>query len=205
MMPYKDGFELCHALKSDERTSHIPVVLLTAKADIESRLTGLRRGADAYLTKPFHQEELLTRIHNLLQVREKLHAYYRALSGMNASLTSVTPALPEQALEHAFIQKVRDVIEADFSVQWKVPKLAGRLFVSESQLYRKLEALTGMHPTEFVRHVRLTNVGRRLLGHPNEKISALAHDVGFENINEFNRRFKEMFGMSPGQWRKQNA
>jgi len=72
MMPFKDGFEVLDALKNDERTSHIPIILLTAKADAQSRLTGLRRGADAYLSKPFHQEELSVTVENLLELRRKL-------------------------------------------------------------------------------------------------------------------------------------
>ncbi|MBV6441651.1 MAG: response regulator [Haliscomenobacteraceae bacterium CHB4] len=204
MMPRKDGFDVCHTLKTDERTSHIPIILLTAKADIESRLTGLRRGADAYLAKPFHKEELLVRIQNLLEVRRKMHAHYLALAGLKSGDGSAVAAKasPDEAMEHAFIQKVRALVEEDFSTQWQVKQLADKLFVSTSQLHRKLEALTGMHTTEFVRYIRLAKAGELLLAQPDEKISAIAYDVGFENVNEFNRRFKEMFGVSPGEWRK---
>jgi DNA-binding response OmpR family regulator len=207
MMPHKDGFEVCHTLKTDERASHIPIILLTAKADIESRLTGLRRGADAYLAKPFHKEELLTHIRNLLEVRKKLHAHYLVLAGLKKEngKAVAAKASPDDAMEHAFIQKVRALIEADFSVQWQVPDLAGRLFVSESQLHRKLKALTGMHTTEFVRHLRLTHASHLLLARPDDKISAIAYESGFENVNEFNRRFKEAFGAAPGEWRQRGG
>ncbi len=83
MMPYKDGFEVCNTLKNDERTSHIPIIMLTAKADIQSKLEGLERGADAYLPKPFHKEELLLRIKKLLELRQKLQQHYLSLAGFH--------------------------------------------------------------------------------------------------------------------------
>ncbi|MBK8193787.1 MAG: response regulator [Lewinellaceae bacterium] len=202
MMPRKDGFEVCRVLKNDERTSHIPIILLTAKADIESRLVGLKRGADAYLAKPFHKEELLVRIYNLLEVRRRLQTHYLTLAGLKEGEMPPGMVVPEHEMEDAFIQKVRELIEADFSVQWQVPELAHKLLVSTTQLHRKLAALTGMHTTEFVRHVRLTKASQLLRSKPDERISAIASESGFENVNEFNRRFKEVFGMPPGEWRK---
>lgn len=105
-------------------------------------------------------------------------------------------------LEHTFIQKVKILLEADLSKQWEVPELAQRLHISISQLYRKLEALTGMHTTEFVRYVRLINARQLLLDLPEETISAIAYQVGFTSPPEFNRRFKEVFQMTPSEWRK---
>ena len=201
MMPHKDGFEVCHTLKSDERSSHIPIILLTAKADIQSRLTGLQRGADAYLSKPFHPEELLTRIQNLLDLRQKLQAYYLALTDANAGSSAPAPE-PEDVLEHDFIQKVVALIQADYHKQWQVPELASRLYISDSQLHRKLEALTGKHTTEFVRFLRLKKAKQLLREQPEAKVSAIAYNVGFSNAQEFSRRFKELFGITPGAWQK---
>lgn len=208
MMPQKDGFEVCYTLKTDERTSHIPIILLTAKADLESKLAGLQRGADAYLPKPFHKEELLTHIRNLLEVRKKLHAWYLAQAGLRIPISTKVESKPapaqtlEQAMEHAFIQKIRTLLEADLGRQWLVPELAQSLYVSVSQLHRKLEALTGMHPTEFVRYVRLVHAGRLLRERPEERITAISYEVGFTSPNEFSRRFREVFDVTPGEWRR---
>lgn len=203
MMPHKDGFEVCHTLKTDARTSHIPVVLLTAKADITSKITGLQHGADAYLPKPFHREELLAHIVNLLEVRRKLQAYYLSLAGLStdASLPDVLPDLGA-AHEKAFLDNVKAVIEADWHRQWTVPELADALFVSVSQLHRKLRALSGMHTTQFVRHVRLMRASAELRTRPDDKISSIAYEVGFSNAQEFTRRFKEVFGVTPAAWRQ---
>lgn len=202
MMPGKDGFEVCQTLKTDERTSHIPIILLTAKADLESRLIGLRRGADAYLAKPFNKEELLVHIRNLLEVRQKLQAHYRGLLAAGNQGPTPAKAPLEQVMEHAFIQKIKTLLEKDLILQWEVPDLAYQLHISVSQLHRKLAALTGMHTTEFVRYIRLVHARDLLLQRPEEKISAVAYDVGFKSPNEFSRRFKEVFGMTPAEWRE---
>ncbi|MCB0574820.1 MAG: response regulator [Saprospiraceae bacterium] len=204
MMPNKDGFEVCQALKADARTSHIPIILLTAKADIESRLVGLRRGADDYLAKPFYKQELLTRINNLLMQRRLLQAHYLALAGGQVSnLTGQdAPGSLDINMEDAFIRRVKGIIEEDFSRQWQATEIARSLHVSESQLYRKLQALTNMHITEFIRFVRLSKARQLLREQPNETISAIAYDVGFHNAQEFSRRFKELFSMTPSDWRK---
>jgi DNA-binding response OmpR family regulator len=109
MMPSKDGFEVVEILKNDERTSHIPIILLTAKADVQSRLAGLRRGADAYLSKPFHQEELLVTVENLLDLRRKLQVKYQ----QQAPAPEV-PALLAADPEDGFLQKVRAIVEVNY-------------------------------------------------------------------------------------------
>ncbi len=203
MMPHKDGFEVCHTLKTDTRTSHIPIILLTAKADIDSRIAGLKRGADDYLAKPFHKEELLVRIANLLEALRKLRAYYLRSAGLatDGEEPMALPPDPVTAQEQRFLEEVKNLIEADLQRQWTVPELADALFVSVSQLHRKLDALSGMHTTQFVRHVRLTRARTELRARPADKIASIAYDVGFSNAQEFSRRFKELFGVTPGEWR----
>jgi DNA-binding response OmpR family regulator len=206
MMPEKDGYELCRTLKNTEASSHIPIVLLTAKAELDAKIEGLQKGADAYLYKPFHKEELLAYVHNLLDVRLKLQAHYLHQAGLTANTEPaqiLNNSSIEQAMEHAFIQKIKTLVEADFSKQWDVPELARALQVSISQLHRKLTALTGMHTTEFVRYVRLVRASEILRSNREEKIVVIAYEVGFTSANEFARRFKEVFGMTPGEWRKQ--
>ncbi|MCB0627240.1 MAG: response regulator, partial [Saprospiraceae bacterium] len=149
MMPVKDGFALCDTLKNDERTSHIPIILLTAKADFESRISGLRRGADAYLTKPFEQEELLVRLEQLLALRRKLQERYRT-----PSFAEQPAASEEVRVEDVFVQKLRELVlqnleEEDFGIV----QLCRALAVSRTQLHNKVKALTGRSTTEFVRMV----------------------------------------------------
>ncbi|MBK7869179.1 MAG: response regulator [Saprospiraceae bacterium] len=105
MMPYKDGFEVCQTLKNDERTSHIPIIMLTAKADMVSKLEGLERGADDYLAKPFHKEELLVRIRKLLELRQKLQNYYLAAAGLTENATIIKDIPTIDTLENAFVKK----------------------------------------------------------------------------------------------------
>ena len=144
MMPEVDGFELCETLKTDERTSHIPIILLTAKVTQEDKLQGLTHGADAYLTKPFEKEELLIRLNKLVKLRRQLQERYQ------------THGQTEEAPEDAFLQKANTIIEDhleenDFNVQ----HLAHKLGVSRIQVHRKLKALTDFTPAEYIRSIRL--------------------------------------------------
>ena len=161
MMPLKDGFEVCQTLKTDERTSHIPIILLTAKADMDARLEGLQRGADAYLNKPFHKEELLITLQNQLTLRKKLQTRFTQFE-VKTSLSKTLTALESEALEiqleieDAFLQKIRSLIEKDLSLSdIGMPQLIRHLGMSRSQIYKKVKALTGHSPSVFIRSIRL--------------------------------------------------
>ena len=133
MMPRKDGFELCQTLKTDERTSHIPIVLLTAKADQESRISGLERGADAYLTKPFNKKELFVRLKNLLKIRKNLQERYSSLEEL-----APTQEVAFQQ-EDEFIEKVRTAIEENLDDEtYGIAELCKTVFMSRAQLHRKI-------------------------------------------------------------------
>ena len=196
MMPIKDGFEVLETLKNDERTSHIPIILLTAKADVQSRLSGLRRGADAYLAKPFHQEELLVTVANLLELRRKLQAKYShwgAVPG-DAPVADTDP-------EDVFLQKIRSVVEANLSdTDFEMPQLERALAMSRSQIYRKVKALTGKSPSLFIRSIRLHH-GRHLLLTTDMTVSEIAYEVGYSGLNNFSDAFLEEFGERPGKLR----
>lgn len=217
MMPFKDGFEVCKTLKTDERTSHIPIIMLTAKADMDSKLEGLEQGADDYLTKPFHKKELLLRIRNLLELRRQLQQYYRSsleagLSGEQPTNLKNTPAdnqnqsIPlASSLENAFVIKVRKTIEGHLEdPQFDVEKLCRLLALSHSQVHRKLSALTGLSTTFFIRYVRLVKA-KDLLLHSGFSIRAIALDCGFNDPAYFTRVFKQEFGVTPQAWREQNS
>ena len=198
MMPVKDGFELCNTLKNDERTSHIPIILLTAKADFDSKMSGLRKGADAYLTKPFEQEELLVRLEQLFSLRKKLQERYQ-----NAALTPPSSPAPQAVyeLEDAFIQKLRQLVldniaEEDFGIA----HLCRGLQVSRTQLHNKIKALTGQSTSEFVRMVRLYKA-RELLQTTDLNVSEVGYEVGISSPAYFSRIYSEAFGEPPGNAR----
>ncbi|MBP6810834.1 MAG: response regulator [Saprospiraceae bacterium] len=199
MMPRMDGFELCAALKRDERSSHIPVILLTAKGDMASKLEGLQHGADAYLIKPFNKDELLVQIQNLLELRRSLQAYYLALA------TNPHPSLEaqkNQVEENAFVLKVRGIIEEHLSDSaLDVEQLCRKVGMSNSQLHRKLTALTGYSANRFVRYIRLTKACTLLQQDSNLTIVAVAYDCGFNDPVYFARAFRQEFGVSPSEWR----
>lgn len=197
-----DGFELCQKLKSDDRTDHIPVIILTARADLDSKIEGLELGANAYLPKPFEKQELLLNIKNLFKLRNKLRRYYQHLAGL------AEPDEPE--IDHSntpkskdvFVVNVSTIIEAHISdFNFTVEQLARELHLSHSQFSRKLEALTGLTPNRFMRNIRLKKA-RELLQNPELSITAVAYDCGFNDPGYFTRVFKKEFGKTPGQWRE---
>jgi signal transduction histidine kinase/DNA-binding response OmpR family regulator len=198
MMPEKDGFEVCNTLKQDERTSHIPIILLTAKADADSRLTGLRKGADDYLAKPFNKEELNVRMHNLIELRRKLQQRYGRLAAGQRPEESV-----EYQMEDQFLQKVRSAVEAQLTdPEFDIAELAKKVNMSRSQLFRKLKALTDKSPSLFVRSIRLQQA-RSLLISSDLNISQVAYEVGFNDPAFFSRTFQEEYGTSPSEFRKE--
>jgi signal transduction histidine kinase/DNA-binding response OmpR family regulator/ligand-binding sensor domain-containing protein len=207
MMPFIDGFEMCRRLRQDERTSHIPIIMLTAKADIQSRLEGLEHGADVYLEKPFHREELLLRIKKLLELRKNLQQYYSKQIGINNTAEISTEEIETLAIEkneHEFVKKVREIVEANFSnYEFSIEQLCKLVFMSHSQLHRKLEALTGCSPNQFIRIIRL-NKAKELLANPSLSIAALAQDCGYNDPGYFARVFKQEYGITPQEWRTNN-
>lgn len=199
MMPFKDGFEVVDTLKNDERTSHIPIILLTAKADVQSRLTGLRKGADAYLSKPFHQEELLVTADNLLDTRRKLQLKYQ-----QQILAPETHTEPDAAaeMEDVFLQKVRAVIEAHYSEEdFGLPQLCQKIGMSRSQLFRKMKALTDIAPSDLIRTHRL-NKAKALLESGAANVAEAAWEVGFKDPSYFSKLYQEEFGEAPSATRK---
>ncbi len=218
MMPFKDGFEVCQTLKTDERTSHIPIIMLTAKADMDSKLQGLEHGADVYLMKPFNKDELLLRIKKLLELRQQLQQFYRS-TVMSANTPSGVggteggkiqpPAKPNPLLNNAdntFVLKVRTFIETNLNnANFDVEKLCRDLLLSPSQVHRKLTALTGLSTNSFIRYVRLVKAKELLIQNAHFSISAVAYDCGFNDPAYFSRAFKQEFGVTPQVWREQNT
>jgi len=205
MMPKKDGFELCQTLKHDERTSHIPVVLLTAKASVESRIAGLSRGADAYLSKPFHRKELLLTIANLLHARRLMQERLRTLllAAQAAPTTASTPPViaPEMLavleIEDVFVQKMRRYVEDNMgNTDLSMDELSRAMTMSYQNLHRKLAALTKLSPVQFIRTIRLQKA-MLLLKSTQLSIGDIAFEVGFSDPKYFSRVFTEEFGKPP--------
>ncbi len=192
MMPIKNGYEVCEALKKEERTDHIPIILLTAKSSQKDKIEGLKYGADAFLTKPFYKEELLLRIEQLVAIRQKLQQRY--------AVDITTPTI-DQPVENIFLTKILKSIEVHLDdATFSVPELAATLAMSKSQLYRKLKALTGETPSYYIRITRLKK-GKELLQTTQMNISEIAYEVGFTDPNYFSRSFQQQFGKSPSDFR----
>lgn len=199
MMPRKNGYEVVETLKLDERTSHIPMVMLTARADQASKLEGYKRGADAFLPKPFDQAELEIRLSQLLEIRKKLQARYRQ------SLEPGQPSEdPQIQAEDAFILQARQyILDHLDEATYRGESLMKDLGLSRTNLHRKLKALTGLSTSKFVRAVRLEEAVK-LLRKPDLNISEIAYRTGFNDPNYFHRVFAEEKGYGPGEWRQQH-
>ncbi len=206
MMPDKDGLEVCDTLKNDERTSHIPIVLLTAKADIKSRIAGLRKGADAYLAKPFNPEELSVTLEQLVKLRTKLQERYAGLQLGTKGDTNENGQVPlppsEQfLLEDAFVLKAKSIIEKNLNNATFSPQiLAQQSGMSYSVMRRKFNALTGRSPSLFIRTIRLHHAKDMLIS-SDSTISEIAYRTGFNDPKFFSRVFSKEFGVSPSQYR----
>ncbi len=196
MMPKMDGMELCKKLKTDERTSHIPVILLTAKAALEDRLEGLETGADDFITKPFDPQELQVRVKNLIKQRKKLQQIFSNIIGSPEYLA----ANAITSMDKKFIQKVTEVIERNLQdAEFKVEHFGIEMNMSRMQLHRKLKALTNYSPGEYIRFIRL-NKAAVMLKENAGNIAEIAYDVGFNNPSYFSECFKKQFGKLPSDF-----
>ena len=194
MMPRLDGIEVCRRLKTDERTSHIPIILLTARASAESKLEGLETGADDYITKPFDAEELRARVRNLIEVRLKLREKYRQAFVLGATDQHVS------SIDEQFLRKVVSAIEKHLSEPaYETATLAYDVCMSRMNLNRKLQALTGHSTHDFIRTLRLYRAAQLLRQHAGN-ISHIAYEVGFSSVSHFAKAFHEQFGEAPSDF-----
>jgi len=195
MMPVMNGLEFCQRVKSGTATSHIPVILLTARALSQHQIEGYESGADAYITKPFSADLLLARISNLLKSRLVLKNLFSTGTNIDNEETNEAPQIVLK--EDAFLVKFRDFIEQNLSdSDLSVETVGAELGLSRVQLYRKVKALTGQSPVELLRTARLQK-GRELLQTTDKNVSEVAYEVGFTAPSYFTKCFKDEFGISP--------
>ena len=198
MMPEMDGYKLCELIKTNELTSHIPVILLTAKADRESKLSGLNIGADDYLSKPFDAEELKLIVRNRIAARKKMQERFSREITLEPRQIAIT------SLDERFLTKVLAIIEEHMDDEhFSIDELSREAGYSNMHFYRKIKALAGQTPSQFLRTIRLKRAAE-LLSKNSDNVTQIAYSVGFNSLSYFNKCFKEQFGITPGQFEAKN-
>ena len=197
MMPVYDGFQFTKYLKSKMETSHIPIILLTAKAQSHDKIVGYQQGADDYVAKPFDEEELKLKVHNILLTRKRYREKFKKNFIINPSMVEA------HSLDEKFLLKVTNVVEANISnSSFTVEELCDDLSMSRRSLYGKLKALTDMNPSQFIRTIRLKRAAQ-LLSQNSGSISEIAFKTGLENTSYFTKCFKETFNKLPSEYSEQ--
>ncbi|MEO6287003.1 MAG: response regulator [Dyadobacter sp.] len=194
MMPKMDGTMLTEKIKTDDRTSHIPVILLTAKTDSDSRMEGLRRGADDYLAKPFSTEELRVRVANLIELRKKLAAKYRK-NLLAPRETGIVPSSDEKFVSSMIASIELHLSEPGFGVE----QLADEMCLSRTQLFRKVKALLEVSPNELISDIRLQRAAE-MIRLKADSLSQIGYAVGYSEQSYFAKRFRKKFGVSPSEY-----
>lgn len=197
MMPEMDGMELCKAIKSNSVTSHIPIILLTAKTSQLFKLEGLEYGADDYISKPFNILELKAKIKSLLKNRLLIQEKFRGQSSSSQGKNSISTQ------DQELIQKIHRLIDENLNEpNLTVDFLSDQIALSRVHLFRKINALTGLTPSEFIKEKRM-NLAMKLLMSNNHRVTDVAYEVGFQDVAYFGKVFKKHFGCSPGEVKKQ--
>ena len=196
MMPEMDGIELCATMKQDINTSHIPVLMLTAKSSVEDQVRCFNAGANGYLTKPFDMKMLNARIDNLMKSNQKRQEKFRVDTEINVV------ALEYQSTDEQFLEKAIECIEQHLiETEFDIDTFASELNVSKSTLNRKMKAMIGLSPVEFIRNIRLKHACT-LLKKPFINVSEVAYAVGFSNPKYFTKCFKKEFDVTPTEYQK---
>ncbi len=197
MMPVMDGYELCKRVRKNFKTSHIPIIMLTAKAGQDDKIEGLETGADDYLLKPFDRKELLVRVKNLIRIRDQMKEKCRTEMLFKPNEITVP------STEKIFIEKLTEIINRNMSSEkFGVDVLSSEMGVSRSQLHRKLKAITDQSTTEFIRNFRLQRAAN-LIKQGSGNMAEVAYTVGFSSQAYFTKSFTEFFGLPPGEYRRQ--
>ena len=194
MMPVMGGMEMCRLLKTGERTNHIPVIMLTAKADRGSKIEGLETGADDYIIKPFDAEELQVRVRNLIEQYRKLREKIR--KELISESSENLPLLKDQFLSKLMESMDKHISEPEFTME----HLGKELFMSRAQLYRKVASTTGMNPNELMQMFRMKHAARLLLS-SEYNVAQVMYQVGMRNTSYFAQSFRKYYGINPSEYR----
>lgn len=198
MMPEMDGYELSRKIKTNEKTNHIPVILLTAKADTRDKLEGLETGADDYLIKPFNSEELKIRVKNLIKIRKQMREKYQS------QMLIIPSEVVVPSSQKVFIDRLISIIERNISNEkFSVEILADEIGLSRAQLHRKIKAITNQSPSEFIRNYRLQRAAE-LLKKDAGNIAEISYRVGFSSQAYFTKTFQEVYGQTPLDFKRQH-
>ncbi len=196
MMPKVDGYELARQIRSNELTSHIPIIMLTAKAAEAEKLEGLETGVDAYLVKPFSTQELQIRIRKLIEIRQALLAKVQEKPVISASKVMVT------SVDQQFLERMQSIVEENIENEnFQLEDLCREIGMSRSHLHRKLSALLGISPAHYIRRIRMERA-RQLLEDKAGNVSEIALQVGYASIATFSRAFRDTFGAPPSEFLK---
>jgi AraC-like DNA-binding protein len=192
--------ELCSRIKSDINTSHIPVILLTAKGEVEHRIEGLEAGADSYIPKPFHPRHLIVRIEKLLEAMERFRDTFKEYNPhpQPEALNGLSPK--DKKLLACLTSFIEDNLE---NITLNADSLSEHQAMSKTQLYRKIKALTDLTPHGLIKHIRLRKAAS-LLEKGEKNVSEVFYETGFNNRTYFYRSFKEAYGMTPGEYTRKN-
>jgi len=194
MMPQMNGVVLCQNIKKDIKTSHIPVIILTARSSEEKQMEGIDSGCNLYVTKPFNLDILLSSIRNLISDRKRLQNHYRKVISINTSEHEIE-SLDDQLIQKAIQTVENHLAEPEFSVE----QMSKELGMSRGQLYKKLSLLTGKSPVEFIRLIRLQRAAQ-LLGKSQLTVAEIAYKVGYNNAKYFSKHFRETYGILPSAY-----
>ena len=199
MMPVMSGIEMCSKIKTNLETSHIPVVLLTARTAIEYTIEGFRTGADDYLTKPFDTRLLIARCNNLINTRKHLQAKFSKNTDADVNIVA-TNSLDQKFLSRAveIVEKTLDVSDFDVNV------FASEMMMGRTAFFQKLKGITGQTPNEFITNIRLKKSLKVLVEEPNLSITDVGYKLGFSSPSYFTKCFREVFGITPAKYRKDN-
>ena len=197
MMPEMDGLELCSKVKSEISYSHIPVILLTAKTTLESKVEGLECGADVYVEKPFSVKQLRMQIENLLKLRQSFHKLMVSLAGDTVAVSTTDFAMSQKDCE--FIAKIQGVIAEQLADEnFSIDTLSEQMNMSRSNFYRKIKALSGMSPNDYLKTLRMNRAAELIMG--GTRISEVAVQVGFTSSSYFAKCFKAQYGVLPKEY-----
>jgi YesN/AraC family two-component response regulator len=194
MMPKVDGLQLCRKLKNDVHTSHIPIILLTARVTYQQVKEGFEIGADDYITKPFNASNLLVRVKSLIDNRERLRRLFEKRSPMETALQEMP------SIDDRFLKKVYEIVDTNISdADFNIEQFSEEIGMSRANLYRKIKALTNLSPNEFIKDIRL-RIAVRYLRETSLSISEISYKTGFNSPAYFTNCFKKAFGVSPSEF-----